>query len=207
MMQIRQRILGELDTNCYIISDPASHKALVIDPADNAEEIFVALKEDALAVVGVVLTHAHFDHMLAAEAVCRATGAPLYVGVGDADAMTDPIRNLSGLFTPDKPITIADFNPIRAGDRIAVGTLSFVVMETPGHTPGCICLFGNGTLFAGDTLFAGSIGRLDFPGGDPAAMRTSLLHLMQLPPETKVFSGHGPATTIGHEAAYNPYLR
>ena len=205
-MQIRRLVLGDLETNCYVVSD-SSGKTLIIDPADDAEQLVKLLRRNQLSAVAIVLTHVHFDHMMAAQAVRDAYNVPLYVGRGDADAMTDSVRNLSGLFLSNKPITIAEFTCVNEGDNIKVGELSFDVMETPGHTPGCICLHCKDVLFSGDTLFADSIGRLDFPGGDPLAMQTSLVRLMQLPAETKVLPGHGPETTIGREAAHNPYIR
>ena len=205
-MQIRCLVLGDLETNCYIVSDSAG-RTIVVDPADEAAAILAVLDQEDLETTAVVLTHVHFDHMLAARAVCDATGAPLYIGQGDVDAMSNPVRNLSGLFTPGREITIADFQCVREGDVLTVGDLSLAVLETPGHTPGCICLFCEDVLFSGDTLFEDSIGRLDFPGGNPAAMMASLERLMQLPLETKVFPGHGPDTTIGREMKHNPYLR
>lgn len=205
-MRIRQLVLGDLDTNCYIVWDE-TRQALIIDPADEAEAVLSVLKQEGLTVSAVVLTHAHFDHMLAAQEVCNATGATLYVGRGDADAMTDPIRNLSGLFSPAVPVTIEHYTCVSEGDTLTAGDLTFTVLETPGHTPGCICLHRDDCLFAGDTLFKDSIGRLDFPGGDTAAMVCSLQRLMQLSADTVVYSGHGPSTTIGREAKWNPYLR
>lgn len=205
-MQIRQLVLGDLDTNCYIVWGD-SKQALIIDPADDSDAIMETVRQEGLTVVAVVLTHAHFDHMLAAESVCAATGSPLYVGRGDAEAMTDPVRNLSGLFTDSASVTMAEFIPFNEGDTLRCGETVFSVMETPGHTPGCICLYSDGHLFAGDTLFMDSIGRLDFPGGDPAAMLHSLRRLMQLPTDTAVHAGHGPSTTIGREMWHNPYLR
>ena len=205
-MQIRQLVLGDLDTNCYMVWDDA-RKALIIDPADDADTILNAVRQEGLTVVAVVLTHGHFDHMLAAESVCAATGAPLYVGRGDADAMTDPVRNLSGWFSDSKPVTMTEFRPLKEGDLLRIGEMVLSVLETPGHTPGCICLYSEGYLFAGDTLFRDSIGRLDFPGGNPNAMIESLRRLMQLPEDTLVYSGHGPTTTIGREMRCNPYLR
>ena len=205
-MPIRQLVLGDLDTNCYIVWDDAK-QALIIDPGDDADTILDAVRQEGLTVIAVVLTHAHFDHMLAAESVCAATGSPLYVGRGDAEAMTDPVRNLSGLFTDSAAVTVDEFIPLNEGDTLCCGEMVFSVMETPGHTPGCICLYGDGHLFAGDTLFRDSIGRLDFPGGDSNAMIESLRRLMQLSEDTLVYSGHGPSTTIGREMRHNPYLR
>ena len=148
----------------------------------------------------------HFDHLLAAEEVCAATGAPLYVGRGDEDALTDSVRNLSGVFQMCAPVSLKADRLLCDGDELTVGDLSFTVLETPGHTPGCICLIGEGVLFAGDTLFYDSIGRVDFPGSDVPSMLASLRRLATLPAELMVYSGHGPATTIGREVEQNPYM-
>lgn len=206
MMTLRTLCLGELDTNCHIVWDE-SRAAMIVDPADEADKILSVIDAEGLNVVAVVLTHAHFDHMLAAEAVCAATGAPLYVGSGDEAALSDPIRNLSGVFEMCPPISMKADKILHEGDTIAVGEMSFTVMETPGHTPGCICLLCDDVLFSGDTLFCDSIGRVDFPGGDIPAMVTSLRRLASLPQDTQVYSGHGPMTTIGREIARNPYLQ
>ena len=206
MMTIRTLCLGELDTNCYVVWD-ANGSAVVIDPADDAEQILALIEAEHLTVGAVVLTHAHFDHMLAAEKVATDTGAPLYVGVGDEGALGDPIRNLSGVFQMCPPLRIHADKTLKEGDQITVGELTLTVMETPGHTPGCICLRQDDVLFSGDTLFCDSIGRVDFPGGDVPAMVNSLQRLMKLPAETKVYSGHGPVTTIGREVERNPYLQ
>ena len=205
-MTIRILCLGELDTNCYVVWDD-SGTAMIVDPADEAEQILSLVQEQGLTVVAVVLTHVHFDHMLAAEAVCAATGAPLCVGKRDEDALSDPIRNLSGVFQMCPPVRLKADTFLCDGDVLTVGEQSFAVMETPGHTPGCICLLGDGALFAGDTLFRDSIGRVDFPGSDVAAMVASLQRLVTLPPNVTVYSGHGAATTIGREISCNPYLR
>lgn len=205
-MTVRRLILGELETNCYVVWDDSKH-GLVIDPADQAEEILTLIREQELIIDCVVLTHAHFDHMMAAGAVCRETGAPLYLGRGDLATFADPALNLSGWFSPPKILTLPDGQPLKEGDCLSVGSLSFTVLETPGHTPGCICLLGKGILFSGDTLFRNSIGRLDFPGGNEAQMIASLKRLTDLPADTKVYSGHGPATTIGTEIQHNPFLR
>lgn len=205
-MTLRTLCLGELDTNCHIVWDE-SRAAMIVDPADEADKILSVVEAEGLNVVAVVLTHVHFDHMLAAEAVCAATSAPLCVGSGDEAALSDPIRNLSGVFEMCPLICMNAARVLREGDKIVVGEKFFTVLETPGHTPGCICLLCDGVLFSGDTLFYDSIGRVDFPGGDIPAMLNSLRRLASMPTETKVYSGHGPATTIGREIAHNPYLQ
>ncbi len=205
-MTIHRLVLGELETNCYVLR-AENGQGLIIDPADDADAICSLVLREHITPVAVVLTHAHFDHMLAAGELRDRLGAPLYVGIGDAEALSDPIRNLSGWFSPNHPVTLSADRALSEGDVIAVGETTWTVMETQGHTPGCICLLGNGVLFSGDTLFCGSIGRLDFPGGDPQQMFTSLKRLIQLPPDTVVYSGHGEKTTIGQEIVGNPYLR
>lgn len=205
-MTLRTFCLGELDTNCYIVWDE-NRVALVIDPADEADAILSVVESEQLSVVAVVLTHVHFDHLMAAEEVCAATGAPLCIGAGDEDALSDPIRNLSGVFQMCEPVCLEADKILSEGDVLTVGELSFTVLETPGHTPGCICLMGEGVLFAGDTLFRDSIGRVDFPGSDVSAMVESLRRLVELPTDLTVYCGHGPATTIGREMERNPYLQ
>ena len=206
-MKITRLVLGELETNCYLVSSE-NGEGIVIDPADDADTILAAAeKESVTAIKAVVLTHAHFDHMLAAEAVCAATNAPLYVGFGDKEALSNPKHNLSIWFSSVCSLSIPDENFLREGDVIAFGEETLSVMETPGHTQGCICLYAEGVLFSGDTLFRNSIGRLNFPGGDAQAMSESLARLMTLPKDTAVYSGHGPATTIGWEMESNPFLK
>ena len=205
-MKITRLVLGELETNCYLVS-AENGEGLIIDPADDADTILKAVEKEAVTIKAVVLTHVHFDHMMAAEEVCAVLNAPLYVGVGDSDALTDPNRNLSVWFSPEHPLTLSGANYLREGDTITIGTETLTVLETPGHTPGCICLHTEGTLISGDTLFRNSIGRLDFPGGNPQAMAESLERLLSLPGDTMVYSGHGPSTTIEWEIKTNPFLR
>lgn len=206
MMTFRTLCLGVLDTNCYVVWD-ANRTAMVIDPADQAEKILALIDEEKLTVSAVVLTHAHFDHMLAAKTVCAATGAPLCVGKQDEAALGDPIRNLSVVFQMCPPVCLTADRTLCEGDVLTVGDLSFTVLETPGHTSGCICLLGDGHLFSGDTLFRDSVGRVDFPGSDVSSMVASLRRLAALPADLRVYSGHGCATTIGREVKYNPYLQ
>ena len=205
-MQVMCIPVGELDTNCYLVWD-AQRQALILDPGDDVDVILQAVDREALTVQAVVLTHVHFDHMLAAEAVCRACHAPLWAGAGDAAALADPKRNLSAYFQPSAPITLTADRLLHEGDVLAVGEESLTVWETPGHTPGSLSLVGENAVFSGDTLFAGSMGRIDFPGGDGRAMVRSLRRLAALPAERTVYAGHGPSTTIGQERATNPYLR
>jgi glyoxylase-like metal-dependent hydrolase (beta-lactamase superfamily II) len=197
--------LGELDTNCWIVSDGAGGPLVVIDPAGEAESLIAALGGRSVAVV--VLTHGHFDHLGAATAVLEATGAPLLVHSADAAAVTNAAAN-GGLVFGFSAVAPAPDRELEDGDVVEAGALRLEVIHTPGHTPGSICLFdmsadGGPHLFSGDTLLAGSVGRTDFPGGDPRELRASIGRLAALPPETLVHPGHGPDTTIAREARTN----
>lgn len=204
-MNLKRLVLGALETNCYVVwSD--YREGIIIDPADEPDQILAILAQEQLTVRAVVLTHVHFDHMLAAEAICAHTGATLYVGDNDRLALSDPQRNLSGWFQPDNPVVLKNARSLHEGDILTLGEERLQVMETPGHTPGGICLYDGAILFSGDTLFRNSIGRLDFPGGDRSAMKQSLDRILLLPDDTVVYAGHGPATTIATEKKYNPYI-
>ncbi|MRS12928.1 MAG: MBL fold metallo-hydrolase [Actinobacteria bacterium] len=202
-MRVRRLTLGPLDTNCWLVDDAVGGPALVIDPADEPQVILDALSPRA--VEAVVLTHCHFDHLAAAGAVLRASGARLLVPAADAAYITDTVGTGAALFGFSDVAPEAD-GMLAEGDVICAGELRLSVLETPGHTPGSICLLSHGHLIAGDTLFAGSIGRTDFPRGDMSAMRRSIARLAELPDETVVHPGHGPETTIGRERRVNPFF-
>ena len=202
-MRVRRLTLGPLETNCWIVDDGAGGPALVIDPADEPQEILEALSDAAVA--WIVLTHGHFDHIGAvAEIVCEA-GAPLAVHEADAVSMTTAAGSGGALFGFDVSAPGAD-RVLHDGDTLDAGVTRLTVMHTPGHTAGSICLLGEGHLFSGDTLFAGSVGRTDFAGGDMGAMGRSIGLLASLSDEVVVHPGHGPETTIGRERRINPFF-
>lgn len=202
-MNVERLVLGMLDTNCWLVSDDAGGPVVVIDPAGDEAELLSALGERAVACV--VLTHAHFDHIGAARAVIAATGAGLLVHQADAAAIMSAEANGGAAFGFDYTAPAAD-GTLVDGDIIAAGDVRLTVIHTPGHTPGSIVLVGEGHLFSGDTLFAGSIGRTDFAGGDMASMRTSIGRLAGLDDALRVHPGHGPDTTIGRERRVNPFF-
>lgn len=203
-MNIERLVLGPLETNCFIVSATGDARVLVVDPAGDADRLLGAIA--GREVVGVVLTHCHFDHLGAAAEVLRATRAPLLVHESDADYITDSAGTGGLLWGFDTVAPRPDIL-LREDDAVCVGLVRFQVISTPGHTPGSICLLGDGHLFAGDTLFAGSVGRTDFPRGDAKALRAAIRDkLAPLPDETRVHPGHGPDTTIGRERRINPFF-
>lgn len=202
-MRVRRLTLGPLDTNCWLADDGASGPVVVIDPAEEAEVILAAL--DGAPVAAILLTHGHFDHIGAAAQVVAATGAPLLVHADDAASITSAKGSGGALFGFDVSAPRAD-GTLTDGDDIAAGGLTLTVIHTPGHTPGSVCLIGDEDLFSGDTLFAGSVGRTDFAGGDMRAMQRSIARLAALPDGVRVHPGHGPETTIGRERRINPFF-
>ncbi|MEW8979617.1 MAG: MBL fold metallo-hydrolase [Symbiobacterium sp.] len=205
-MRIWFRELGDFASNCYVVACPETGKALVIDPGYPDPWIRRCVEENGLTVAQIVLTHGHLDHIGGVGWVKEWSGAPVCVHAADAPFLTDPFMNGSAYFGRHVTAPAPD-RLLRDGDRVEAGSLSLEVIHTPGHSPGGICLHAPGHLFAGDTLFAGSIGRTDLYGGDfETLLRSIATRLLTLPPETVVYPGHGPTTTIGEEKEYNPFL-
>ncbi len=201
---------GVVDTNCYVLACPETKKAAIIDPgAFSPEEvrgILGLLERDGLKAACIINTHGHIDHIAGNRAVKQATGAPILIHAEDAGRLEDGQLNGSFLFGRDIQSPPAD-RLIRDGEEIDLGILRLKVLHTPGHTPGGICLLVEGTLFSGDTLFAGSVGRTDLPGGSEKTIISSIRNkLLVLPEDTSVRPGHGPRTTIGREESDNPFL-
>lgn len=205
-MLLMRLVVGPLQVNCFIVADETTKEAVVIDPGDDAQEILAMVRQKGLTVRSIVNTHAHFDHVSANRALKEATGAELLLHEGDAQMLaTVPLTaKMFGMTAPSSPP--AD-RFLKHGDVITAGGISLTVLHTPGHSPGGICLLGDGFVFTGDALFESSIGRTDLPGGDLMTLINAIKeHLMTLPDETQVFCGHGPATTIGAERQENPFL-
>lgn len=204
-MKITYYAVGSMGANCYIVSDDNGHAA-IIDPGGDAKRILDNVKLNNLTVDLILLTHAHFDHIMAVEELRVATGAQLCVGAGDAPMLSDAQYNLSAMVFPTKAVSLTADRLLTDGDSVTFGDVTLTVMETPGHTRGSVCYIGDGVLFSGDTLFAGSIGRTDLPGGDMSVMRRSLMRLCQIEGDYTVYAGHGEETTLAFQKAANPYL-
>ncbi|MCL4393418.1 MAG: MBL fold metallo-hydrolase [Chloroflexi bacterium] len=200
-------VVGPLSVNCYLVGDERTRQGIVIDPGDDARKIIDGIKRHQLQIVAIVNTHAHFDHVGAVEAVRKFTGAPFLLHAEEA-----PVLEYAASSAAAFGLEVAQPQPadrlLRQGDEVSAGAVELNVIETPGHTPGGICLYTAGVLFAGDTLFRGGIGRVDLPGGDYAVLMRSIGdRLLALPDSTKVYPGHGPATTISEERRLNPFLK
>jgi hydroxyacylglutathione hydrolase len=201
--------VGPLAVNCYIAGDENTREVVVIDPGGDVRTIVDSLQQMRARVVAIVLTHAHFDHVMGVAGLKNETGAPLLAGAEEAQilATAEGQAKFFGLAMPPPPP--AD-RWLDEGDPVRAGAVEFKVIATPGHTPGGVCLYdaADKVLFSGDTLMRGSIGRADFPGGSmPALLHAIRTKLLTLPPETRVYPGHGPISTIGEERVLNPFLQ
>jgi glyoxylase-like metal-dependent hydrolase (beta-lactamase superfamily II) len=200
--------VGPLQCNCSIIGDENSREAMVIDPGDDIEDVQAILAKHNLQVKQIVITHAHIDHVGGAMKLRAATGAPILLNQNDYALlkMLDVQAAWIGVATPGE---VKIDHSISTGDHVSAGSLQANVMHIPGHTEGSVCLYfpAENKLIAGDTLFAGSIGRTDLPGGSMQKIMRSLHDtVLALPDETVVVPGHGPLTTIGTERESNPFL-
>ena len=194
-------VLGELATNCYILLDEETKEAAVIDPADEAETIRKTLADAGAALRCILLTHGHRDHTLAAPELHKLfPDAAVYIHSKD--------KGQVGIYRyPMEELIGPELRFYDDGDTLPLGSLTIEVLHTPGHTGGSVCLRVGDALFTGDTLFAGSMGRIDLPGAQPEQMMPSLARLAQLPGDYDVYPGHMETTTMARERRYNPYLR
>ena len=194
------------DENCYVVSDETG-EGVVIDPGGMAKQILSYIREAKLSIKAVLDTHGHCDHIGANDEIRDETGAPLYIHNEDAAMISDMKLNLSA-FMGFRVISRPAEHLLSEGDKISFGQTELEVIHTPGHTKGGVCFVGEGVAFTGDTLFAGSIGRSDFPGGSEVELIGNIKKkLLVLPDETKVYSGHGPSSEIGWERQCNPFLQ
>lgn len=208
-MIVKGLTVGLLQENCYIFGCSRTRHAVIIDPGDNARAILRVVEQQGLKIDRIINTHAHFDHVMAVNAIKAATGAPFYLHEADLPVLHDlPERVRLWLDMDVDPVADPD-GYLVAGDRIAVGDEELEVRFTPGHAPGHVVFVHHAgrQVFAGDTLFRDSIGRWDLPGADgPTLLRSIREQLLTLPDDTRVYPGHGPATTIGYEREHNPFV-
>ena len=188
-----------LETNCYIVSDPETKKCAIIDPGADSNTILDYIESNKLMPAAIFLTHGHFDHCMALDAVAEATGAPVYIHQKELD------RN--GQKAQRKTTDDVELSFYEEGDVISIGNLEFTVLDTPGHTPGSVTLICNGALFTGDTLFCGDCGRTDLPGGSREMILFSLRRLAELDGNYEVYPGHEESSTLDNERSFNADMR
>ena len=206
-LNIRTLVLGQVSTNCYLVWNTETKEGIVIDPADNADYIVQIVQKEQVTLKGVYLTHAHFDHMLAASSVAATYRIPVYCLAQEKEVAESTRLNLSDYFGCTYAL-IPDC-VLQDGEVVQVVGKKMQVLHTPGHTKGSGCYYfeEEGVLFSGDTLFLESVGRTDFPTGNSAVLTQSIKEkLYVLPEEVKVYSGHGSATSIGYEKKNNMYV-
>ncbi len=203
-MEIKTLVLGDISVNCYLVSTEKA--AVVIDPGYRSGEVLEFLANAKNKERLILLTHAHFDHIGFADELAVITDSKIVIGEKDAPALADNFLNLSALFGAPLSTFNADIL-LSDNQEFSVGDLNFKVIFTPGHTVGGVCYLCGDILFSGDTLFAGSIGRTDFPGGSFEVLKESIKKIYTLPDDTLLLSGHGGQTTVLNEKLYNPFIR
>ena len=194
-MELKTFPIGSLQTNCYMVWEDGSDTCILIDPGYEPELLLEQVRLQRKTLEAILLTHGHFDHVGGVKQIAAETGCKVYIC---AEELKQPLRYSDGLHYTD---TVAE------GDVLALAGLTLQVLHTPGHTPGCVCYLCGDTLFSGDTLFAGTCGRTDLPGGDFKAIQASLQRLAALEGDLRVLPGHGMASALDIERRYNPYMQ
>lgn len=206
-LAVQQLPLGSIGTNCYLVrADRDAPGAVVVDPGAGAPEIRLALAGAGARCAAILLTHSHYDHIGALADLAEGTGAPVWLPEGELDVFRRPNDFFGGLGVSLRGYD-GDATLVAGGETVEAAGISFAVTSVPGHSPGHVAYYADGCLFSGDVLFAGSVGRTDLPFGDWHTLLDSIRRLTEAyPPETEVYPGHGPATTLGAELARNPFL-
>ena len=206
-LAVQQLPLGAIGTNCYLVRAARdAPEAVVVDPGAAAPEIRLALAGAGARCAAILLTHSHYDHIGALADLAEGTGAPVWLPEGELDVFRRPNDFFGGLGVSLRGYD-GDATLVAGGETVEAAGISFAVTAVPGHSPGHVAYYADGCLFSGDVLFAGSVGRTDLPFGDWHSLLESIRGLTEAyPPETEVYPGHGPATTLGAELARNPFL-
>ena len=208
-MKIYSIEIGEIGTNCYFIVNEETNELIIVDPADSAELIIDKVKELGAVPKAAFLTHGHWDHFLAANAVAKHFGIPIVSSEAEKEVLGDPQLNLTSRHEPGPETVVPDIAAVE-GDEIEAAGLKAILLETPGHTKGSCCYYfkEENVLIAGDTMFRNGYGRTDLPTGNMGQLYRSIKRLCtELPEETAVYPGHGPSTTIGYEKASYDFRR
>jgi hydroxyacylglutathione hydrolase len=207
-MKIISMVLGPVGTNCFLLINENTNEAIVIDPADNAPAIIARLKQEELKPAAILLTHGHFDHIMAAEELSQEYNILIHAFYEEWDLLKDSKLNAGYLIRSN--VALTPHKALKDNEILNIAGMELLVIHTPGHTKGSICFYNKETqdLISGDTLFYESVGRTDLPTGDSKTLQKSITErLFTLGDETKVYPGHGILTTIGHERKHNPYVR
>jgi len=204
-LRVDQLSLGPMGTNCYVVrADATADEAVVVDPSGDATELRLTLARLGTSCTAILVTHGHWDHLFGVADLAEGTGAPVHMAEGERMLLEDPAG-----FTPPG-VTLRPYTPevlLAGGETVELAGIAFEVLAVPGHSPAHLAYHADGCLFSGDVLFAGSVGRTDFPGSDWDTLVASIRMLVDtLPPETVVYPGHGPTTTLGAELERNPFL-
>ena len=209
-MILKTLVVGPFASNCYIVGSEQTKEGMIIDPGDEAKQILEGVKDLELNIKFIVVTHGHIDHVGAIKEVREATGAEVAIHSDDAESISGQGGLLQSMMISglSYPAPSSPDRLLKGGDSLDFGDWHFLVLHTPGHSPGGICLLGQGVVFTGDTLFNYGIGRYDLPGGNYSQLMSSIhTKLMVLPDDTIVYPGHGPDSTVGTERRGNPFLR
>ena len=204
-LKINHYVVGPVQTNCYFAINEDTKELIIIDPGDAAKQLAERIRKEGCKPVAILLTHGHFDHASAAEELAKEFGISIYIDEDDKETLEDPEANVSYMMGESKVFHADVF--LKDEQELDLAGFHIRVLHTPGHTKGGCCYYfeEDGILIAGDTLFEESVGRIDFPGGSASELIHSIREkLFLLPDDTKVYPGHGEATTIGHEKEYNP---
>ena len=204
MLKVNTLPLGAYQTNTYIVHDSGSKTCAVIDPGYEPQTILEAVRSLGLTLEAILLTHGHFDHVGAVEELVNATGCALWMSESDWSQFPNPV---TAYFYPIANCDFCEVSFCEDGEIVHAGGLTFHVVATPGHTRGSVCFVCEDAIFSGDTLFAGSCGRTDLPGGSGKTLAQSLARLARMEEDYRVFPGHGESTTLAREKKYNPYMK